>query len=302
MISQRDQRRAHESRGCSGNQDRSIERTAKSFQPADKIYGRADRREIQAVGGANIAPENLAEVHGCAKGQRRQALLLPRCIEMRHSNPGGGSGAEGPVARGAWESPTTGKIASTPSPRNFSTSPPKACTAPAIRSNQASSAAITTAGGADFGQGGEAAQIGAQQRGQDDLAASSPQWTRKHPRGATPAEICLECGGQRRPRHEGGERGDSETSGLPEAIALGHAEWSWSNPAKSWRVGTGPDYVLVRRSVSEFVPANPGRQQREDPPAFRSGTPSSRIPMPRSRRRSSTAKATFDGRGGGAAL
>ena len=42
--------------------------------------------------------------------------------------------------------PVTGKIASTPSPMNFSTSPPKACTAPATRSNQASRAAIIAAG------------------------------------------------------------------------------------------------------------------------------------------------------------
>ena len=39
-----------------------------------------------------------------------------------------------------------GKIASTPSPMNFSTSPPKAWTAPATRSNQASSAATTASG------------------------------------------------------------------------------------------------------------------------------------------------------------
>ncbi len=42
--------------------------------------------------------------------------------------------------------PVTGKIARTPSPMNFSTSPPKACTAPAMRSNQASRAAIIAAG------------------------------------------------------------------------------------------------------------------------------------------------------------
>jgi hypothetical protein len=42
--------------------------------------------------------------------------------------------------------PVTGKIASTPSPMNFSTSPPKACTAPAMRSNQVSRAAIIAAG------------------------------------------------------------------------------------------------------------------------------------------------------------
>jgi hypothetical protein len=38
------------------------------------------------------------------------------------------------------------KIASTPSPMNFTTSPPTACTAPVTRSNQASRAAIIAAG------------------------------------------------------------------------------------------------------------------------------------------------------------
>jgi hypothetical protein len=42
--------------------------------------------------------------------------------------------------------PVTGKIASTPSPMNFGTSPPKACIAPATRSNQASRAVIIAAG------------------------------------------------------------------------------------------------------------------------------------------------------------
>ena len=48
--------------------------------------------------------------------------------------------------------PVTGKIASTPSPMNFSTSPPKACTAPAMRSNQASRAAIIDRGLGRLGQ------------------------------------------------------------------------------------------------------------------------------------------------------
>ena len=41
----------------------------------------------------------------------------------------------------------TGKIAKIPSPMNFSTSPPKAWTAPAMRSNHPLSAAMTAAGG-----------------------------------------------------------------------------------------------------------------------------------------------------------
>jgi hypothetical protein len=70
---------------------------------------------------------------------------------MGHAGAGGDDRAQRRLARSAASqasvgAPVTGKIASTPSPMNFSTSPPKACTAPATRSNQASRAPIIVAG------------------------------------------------------------------------------------------------------------------------------------------------------------
>jgi len=64
---------------------------------------------------------------------------------MGHAGAGGDDRAQRRFA-GLGRRAVTGKIASTPSPMNFSTSPPKACTAPATRSNQASRAAIIAAG------------------------------------------------------------------------------------------------------------------------------------------------------------
>ena len=83
------------------NQDRPVERPAQSLQPADQVDGRTDRGEIQPVGRADIAPQDLADMHGRAEPQGRQALRLPRCVEMRHSGPGGRDRAERRVAGGA---------------------------------------------------------------------------------------------------------------------------------------------------------------------------------------------------------
>ena len=57
--------------------------------PSNRLtkLSRDDRREIQTIGGANIAPQYLAEVQGGAKGQRRQPLLISLFIQMRHSGP-----------------------------------------------------------------------------------------------------------------------------------------------------------------------------------------------------------------------
>ena len=89
-----------------------------------------------------------------------------------------------------------------------------------MRSNQASSAAITSAGGAALGKRGEAAQIRAEQRRPDRLADAAPQRPRKHPRRAAPAEIGLKRGGQRRARDERGERRRGEARGLAEPVGL----------------------------------------------------------------------------------
>jgi hypothetical protein len=73
------------------------------------------------------------------------ALCLPHRIEMSHAGAGRGDGAQRRLAG-------LGRRAGDREDRQhavadeLSTSPPNACTAPAMRSNQASSAAITAAG------------------------------------------------------------------------------------------------------------------------------------------------------------
>jgi hypothetical protein len=79
----------------------------------------------------------------------------------------GHAGARSAASQAAAGAPATGKIATTPSPINFSTSPPKACTAP--RSDRASRAAIRRRGFGRLGQGGEVAQIGTEQCDADRL-------------------------------------------------------------------------------------------------------------------------------------
>ena len=101
--------------------------------------------EIQPVGGTDIAPQHLAEMQRRAEGQRRQPLRPPDRIEMGHAGTRGDDRAQ--------------RRLSTPSPMNFSTSPPKACTAPATRSNQAWRVTIIAAGSV-ASESGEAAQIG----------------------------------------------------------------------------------------------------------------------------------------------
>ena len=63
------------------------------FEAADQIDGGADRGEVEPVGRADIAPQDLAEMQRDAEGQGRLALPPPRLVEMRHSGPRGGDRA-----------------------------------------------------------------------------------------------------------------------------------------------------------------------------------------------------------------
>jgi hypothetical protein len=103
---------------------------------------------------------------------------------------------------------------------NFSTSPPKAWTAPPMQSNQPPSAAMTAGGRLGLGQRGEAAQVGIEQHRPNGLADFAPQRPRQHARGAAPAEIGFQCGRQRRPRRERGERRCGEAGGLAQSICF----------------------------------------------------------------------------------
>ena len=68
MRSERDQRHIGFGGERARDQDGLAERPAEPFEPADQINGGTDRREIQPVGGTDIAPEYLAEVQGDAEG------------------------------------------------------------------------------------------------------------------------------------------------------------------------------------------------------------------------------------------
>ena len=80
------------------DEDGLAERTAEALQAADQIDGGTDRGEIEPVGRADIAPQHLAEMQRDAEGQGRLALPPARLVEMRHSGPRSGDGAQRGVA------------------------------------------------------------------------------------------------------------------------------------------------------------------------------------------------------------
>src|SRR5262249_37635519 len=90
------------------DQDDTFEGPAQPFQPADEVDGRADRGEIEPVGGADIAPQYFAEMKRDAERQRRESPRAPRRIQMRHSGTGGGGGTERGIASAAGRSPAHG--------------------------------------------------------------------------------------------------------------------------------------------------------------------------------------------------
>ena len=104
---------------------------------------------------------------------------------------------------------------------------------------------MTSGRGTALGQGGEAAQIGEQQRGLDGLAAPAPQRAREHPRGAAPAEIGLEGRGQRRSRGQRGERRCGEARRLAEAGGFLGGEGTGPDPGQGRAVRPPPDRVLM---------------------------------------------------------
>ena len=127
MRAERDQRRVGLGRERARHQHRPAERPAQSFEPAHEIDGGTDRGEVEPIGGADIAPEHLAEMQRRAE---RAAAASPcvlrsalRCaMPARAADTARSAASQAP--RGT--PPDTGKIARMPSPMNFSTSPPKA--------------------------------------------------------------------------------------------------------------------------------------------------------------------------------
>ena len=141
--------------------------------------------------------------------------------------------------------PVTGKIASMPSPMNFSTSPPKACTAPATRSNQASRAAIIAAGSVALGQGGEVAQVRKEQHGADGLSGAAALRAGLHPGSTAPAEIGLEQRRQRCPRGQGGQGRRDEAHDLTQSAGLCGFERPRPGPAQHRTVWRRANRVLL---------------------------------------------------------
>ena len=66
--STRDQRRLCLGGKRAGHKDRLAQWFARPLQAADQIDGGADSGEIQAIRGADIAPENVAKMQGGAEG------------------------------------------------------------------------------------------------------------------------------------------------------------------------------------------------------------------------------------------
>ena len=200
---------------------------------------------------APILPHSISpRCSATPKGKSGRPCRPRASSRLRHPGPRGGDRAQRSAHAPRGDPPTTGKIASTPSPMNLSTSPPKAWTEPAMRSNQASSAEMTADGGMAFGQGGEAAQIGKEQRCLDGLADVAPQRARQHPRSAAPAEIGLERRRQRGARGEGGERRGGEARGLAQPAGLVGRERTRPDPAEQRPVRPRPDSVFLHEPAA----------------------------------------------------
>ena len=194
----------------------------------------------------------------------------------------------------------TGKIASTPSPMNLSTSPPKACTEPAMRSNQASRAEMTSEGGLLSESAVKPLQVGEQQRRLDRFADPAPQGTSQHASGAAPAKIGLERGVQRSARSQRGERRGRKACGLTQTLGLVGGKRARSNPSEPRAVRGQPNEVFMHwaaRKPCKPPPAVAGRTIRSQ---SRNGL-RPRIPMPRPRRCCRLARARCGGRSAGGA-
>jgi hypothetical protein len=89
-------------RGCrrevAGQQHRAAEPPAQALKPADQVHGGANCREIQPVGGADVAPQHLAYVQRRAEWQGRQALRSAAAVEMCHAGARGGDRAKCGIA------------------------------------------------------------------------------------------------------------------------------------------------------------------------------------------------------------
>jgi hypothetical protein len=251
MGSERDQWRFGLGGKRARRKDRLPKRTAQPFQPAYQIDGGADRREIQAIGGANITPQHLAEVQGGAKGQRRQPLPTSLFIQMRHPEPRSGHRAQSRVARGArlpFDDRKDSQYTVADKLQHLATKGVNRASdtiEPGVESRD------DLGGGIAIGERREAAPIGTEQRGLDGLTDTASQRSRQHPRGTTPAEIGFQRRRQRGARREDGERCGGKARGLTQFVGLARRELTRSDPAEQRPISPWPDRVLMHEAGGE---------------------------------------------------
>lgn len=107
------------------DQNGPAEGTAQRFDPRRLIDRRTDHGEVQPVGRADIAIDDVAVMERDSEANLDQAFLAPRGISLFDPfyciTCGGQCGIDRRLEAVIG---VTGKIASTESPMNFSTSPP----------------------------------------------------------------------------------------------------------------------------------------------------------------------------------
>ena len=193
-----------------------------------------------------------------AEGQRREALALARRVEMRHSAARRRDGLERGVAGAARRRAEDRKDRQHAIAHEFEHFAPVCVHGAGDAVEPGVERRDDLVRRAGLRKGGEAAQVGEQERRLDGLADSAPERTSENARGAAPAEIGLERSGQRGAGGERRKRGHGEAGGLAEAAGLAGGERTRAHPAEPRPVGGGPDRVFVHRA---------GGEAREPPPA-----------------------------------
>ena len=129
MGAQGDQRRRDSAGERPGGKERAAQLLGRALDPEGKVDRGADDREVEATGRADVAVEDVAQVQPDA-GAERRTIRVPswRAAEGVEAGQRLGRGLE---RRGG--SSRLAKLGyredrEQPSPRNFSTSPPCACT------------------------------------------------------------------------------------------------------------------------------------------------------------------------------